>query len=118
MLRRRLEGERIDRVVTTMETEFEVASAKQRRHLAVAVPQVQDDGERVVLLRVRGEEVDQEALPAARRTQNEHVPYVVDVRVERVRRVVRSLEHRERLAAKVTAGSLARVEREQKAEIG
>src|SRR3954468_6742248 len=101
-----------------METDFEVASAKQRRHLAVAVSEVQDDGERVVLLRVRGEEVDEEALPTACRTEDEHVSHVVDMRVQRVRRVVRGLEYGERLPLKVTAPSLARVEREQKAEIG
>src|SRR3954464_617057 len=101
-----------------METDFEVASAKQRRQLAVAVSEVQDDGKRVVLLRVRGEEVDQEALPAAGGTEDQHVPYVVDMGVQRVCRVVRGFEHRERLAPKVTAGPLARVERKQKAEIG
>src|SRR4051812_38145930 len=101
-----------------MEADFEVASAKQRRQLAVAVSEVQDNGERVVLLRVRGEEVDQEALPAAGRPQDEHVPYVIHMRVQRVSGVVRGFEHRERLAPKVTAGPLARIERKQKAEIG
>ena len=117
MLRRRLEREGIDRVVPGTETDFEVASSEQRRQLAVAVAQIQDDRERVVLLRVRREEIGQEALPAAGRTQDERVPHVLDVQVERVRRVMRGFEYRECLAAKVAAGSLARVEREQEAQI-
>src|SRR6185295_9651556 len=69
MLRRRLEREGIDRVVPGTETDFEVVSSKQRRQLAVAVAQVEDDRERVVLLRMRREEIGEEALSAAGRTQ-------------------------------------------------
>src|SRR4051812_17922086 len=117
MLRRRLEREGIDRVVAGTETHFEVAASKQSRELAVAVAEVEDDRERVVLLRVRRDEIGQEALPAAGRTQNERVSHVLHVQVERVCRVMRGLEYRECLAAKVAAGPLARVEGEQEAHI-
>ena len=54
-------------------------------------------------------------LPVAPRTSV--CPTSSHVQVERVRRVMRGLEYRECLAAKVAAGSLARVEREQEAHI-
>ena len=61
--------------------------------------EIEDDGQRVVLLRVRHEEVQQEALAAARRAEHQRVADVLDVQVEGVRRVVRRLEDGERLRA-------------------
>src|ERR1700704_6943473 len=117
MLRRWLEREGIDRVVAGTETDLEVASSEQRRQLAIAVAEIKYDRERVVLLRVRRQEIGQEAFSAAGCTQNERVPHVLHVQVERVRRVMRGLEYRECLAAKVTAGSLARGGRGQEGKI-
>src|ERR1700704_1067134 len=117
MLRRWLEREGIDRVVAGTETDLEVASSEQRRQLAIAVAEIKYDRERVVLLRVRRQEIGQEAFSATGYTQNERVPHVLHVQVERVRRVMRGLEYRECLAAEVAAGTLARVEREQEAHV-
>src|SRR5262249_52590649 len=112
-----LERKRVDRVSSTAQAQFEVVPSEQRRQLAVAAAQIEDDGERVVLLRVRREEVDEEALPAAGRPQHEGVSDVFDVEIEGVGRVMWRLEYRERIAAKVTADALAGVEREQEAQI-
>ena len=61
-----LQRERVDADVALSQAELHVAAVKERRQLPVAVPQVQDDRERVVLLGVRDQEVQKEALAAAR----------------------------------------------------
>src|SRR5262249_41729013 len=117
MLGGRLERERIDRVVAAAQADFEVAPSKQRRQLAVAVAKIQDDGERVVLLRMRGQEVDEKAFATTRRAQDERVPDVFDMEIKGVGRVVGRFEYGERLSTKVTAGALARVEGKEEAQI-
>ena len=99
MLGRRLERERVDRHVSVPQADLQIAAAEERGQLPVAVAEIEDDGERVVLLRVRHQEVQQEALAAAGGAQDERVPDVLDVQVEGVRRLVRRLEHRQRLLA-------------------
>src|SRR5262249_49558835 len=84
---------------------------------AVAVAEIQDNGERVVLLRMRGQKVDEKTLAAAGRAQHERVPDVFDVEIERVGRMVRRLEDGERLSTKMAAGALAGIQSEQEAEI-
>ena len=80
---RRVQVERIDGDALLPKAELQVAALEQRGQLAVAVPEVEHDGERVVLLQVRDEEVQQEALAAARRAQHQRVPHVVDMQVVR-----------------------------------
>ena len=46
VLRRRLERERVDRDAVLPKAELEIAPAEQRRQLPVAVPEVEDDGQR------------------------------------------------------------------------
>ena len=117
MLRRRLERERVDRHLLVPQAEFEVAPSQQRGQLSVAVAEIEDDGQRLVLLRVRDEEVQEKALAAARGAQHQRVPDVLDVQVERVRRLVRRLEDGQRLALEVGAHAFALIEREQEAQI-
>ena len=78
---------------------------------------VEDDGLRRVLLGVRDQEVQQKALAAARRAKHEGVADVLNVEVERVRRPVGRLEHRERLPSQVRAHRVAVIQREQEAQI-
>ena len=115
---RGFERKRIDRQLLMPEADFEVAAAQQRGELSVAVPEIKDHGERLVLLRVRDDEVQQEALAAAGRAQDQRVPDVLDVQVEGVRRVVRRLEDRQSLSLKVRVDSLALIECEDKAQVG
>ena len=108
VLGRRLQRERVDRDVVLPKTELQVAAAEQRRELPVAVPEIEDDRERVVLLRVRDQEVEQEALAAAGGTEDQRVADVLDVQVEGVRRVMRRLEDRERLPPQMRADARRR----------
>ena len=64
----------------------------ERRELPIAVAEIEDDRQRVVLLRVRDQEVEQEALAAAGGAEDERVADVLDVQIEAVRRLVRRLE--------------------------
>ena len=79
MVGRRLERKGINRVVVAAEADLEVATSEQRRQLPVAVPEIQDHREGVVLLGMRREEVDEEALAAACRSEHERVSDVFDV---------------------------------------
>ena len=76
------------RDVLVPQPELEIAAVEERRELPIAVAEVEDDRQRVVLLGVRHQEVQQEALAAAGRAEHERVPDVVDVQVEVVRRLV------------------------------
>ena len=80
------------------QTELEVAATQEPGQLAVAVAEVEDHRERVVLLRVGQQEVEQEALAAAGGAEDEGVADVADVEIEVVRRLVPGLEDRERMA--------------------
>src|SRR5438067_646020 len=115
MFWRRLEGKWIDSNVGIPKAHFQIAPLQQRRELPIAVTQIQDHGQRVVLLGVRRQEVDEEALAAAGRAQHERMADVLHVQVERVRRVMRRFEDRERLTLKVRADALSLIEREEKA---
>ena len=79
--------------------------------------EIEDDGQRLVLLRVGHQEVEQEALAAAGGAEHQRVPDVLDVEVEGVRRVMRRLEDGQGFAPEVRADALAAVQREQEAEV-
>ena len=81
-----LEGKGVDRDVVLPQADFEIFPAEQRRQLAVAVTDVEDDGLRRVLLGVRNQEVQQKALATSRRSKDESVADVLNVKVESVRR--------------------------------
>src|SRR5262245_18220017 len=100
------------------QAKFQVAPTEERRKLPVAVSDVEHHRLRGVLLRVRDEEVEREALAAACRAEDQRVADVLHVEVERVRRSMRRLEYCQRFLAQVGAHGVAVVEREQEAEIG
>ena len=83
------------------EPERQVAPPEQRGELPVAVPEVEDERRRVVLLRVRYQEVQEEALAAAGRAEDERVSDVLNVDAPMKRRVVFGLEHGERLTSEL-----------------
>ena len=117
VLRCRFEREWIDPNVALPETELEIAAFEQRRELSIAVAKVEDDGQRVVLLRVHHQEVQQEALAAAGGAEHEGVADVLHVQIEVIRCLVARLEDGERLGVQMGAARLAAIEREQKAQI-
>src|SRR5207247_2654306 len=92
VLGRGIEAERIDTHVLLTQAELHVPSMKKCRQLAVAVAKIQYHAERVVLLRVRHKEVQEEALPAPGGTQGKGVPDILDVQVIGERCLMRRLE--------------------------
>ena len=54
--------ERVDRDALLAEAELKVPALEQPGELSVAVTEIEDDGERVVLLQVRDEDIEKEAL--------------------------------------------------------
>ena len=66
---------------------------------------------------MRDQEVQQEALAAARGAEHQRVADVLHVQIESVGRPVRRLEHRQRLLSKVRADGVAVIEREQEAQV-
>ena len=68
---------------------FQVTAFQQCRQLPVAVTQIEDHGERVVLLQMGDQEVQKEALAAARGAEHERVAHVLDMQVVASRDVSR-----------------------------
>ena len=66
---------------------------------------------------MRDQEVQQEALAAARRPEHERVADVLDVQVEGIRRLVGVSNDGERLPPQMRTDRLAVVEREQEAQV-
>src|SRR5262245_61714928 len=87
--------ERVNANVLLPQPKFDVATVKERSELPVPVTEIQYHREWVVLLRVRDQEVQKEALAAAGCAEHECVAHVLDVQVVGERRVVRRLEGRQ-----------------------
>src|SRR3954468_23383482 len=68
MLRCRVERERIDADVRIAEADLQIAASQQGREFPIAVAEIEDDRERVVLLRMGRQKIHEEALAAARGT--------------------------------------------------
>src|SRR5438045_2544109 len=93
------------------------AAAQLSRELLVTAAQIEDDGDRVIFLNVRQDEVQQEGLPRPRGALDKDVAHVVMVEVPEIRRVVLGFEHGEMFRpAKVCAPSFSSLEREEKAQ--
>ncbi len=106
VLWRRLERERIDRQAVLAEPELEIAPVEERGQLPVAVAEIEDDRERVVLLRMHRQEVEQEALAAPGRAEHEGVANVLDVQMEMIGGVVTRFERGEGFRPEKRAGGL------------
>ena len=118
VLRRRLEDEWVDREVALSKPDFQVAAFQQRREFSVAVPEIEDDRQRLVLLRVGDEEVQEEALAAAGRAEHKRMADILDMEIEGVRRLMARFKDRQRLVSKMRTDRLPSVEREEEAQIG
>src|SRR5688500_14146725 len=117
MLGRRFERERIARDTVLPEPKLQVASAEQRRHLPIAVPDVAHDCLRRGLLRVRNQEVQETAFTAAGRAEYQRVTDVLHVKVEGVRRAMRRLEDGQGFLSKVRTHGVAVIERKQETQV-
>ena len=118
VLRRRWQGERIDGDVGVTKPDLEIAAPEQRREFSVAMTQIEDDRERVVLLSMGHEEVDEEALPSARGAQHQRLADILGVQVERIRDVMGRFKDGQRLSTQVRTDACSRIDREQEAQVG
>src|SRR3954454_15270873 len=89
---RGIQREWVDLDAASTEPQLQVATLKQRGQLSEALPEIEDHRHRVVLLRMRHQKVQQEALAAARCAQDKAVADVVDVKGEVKRRAVARLK--------------------------
>src|SRR5262245_61454579 len=117
MLRRRLQCKRIDGDPLLAQSQLDVAAVQQRGELPVAVTEIEHDGERVELLSVRDQKVQQETLAAAGGPENEGVTDVLNMEVVLERRSVGRLQDRDRIG-KQGRSRTAVVYSEKEAEIG
>ena len=104
--------------LSTVDPDLEVGAAEELRDPPEAAPQVEEERVGAVLLGVRGEEVEEEALPGAGLPEDERVRDVLGVEVEVVERAVLGLEERQVLVAQVRVPGLALREREDEGEVG
>ena len=96
------------RTACCRQAQLDVAASQECCQLSVAAAEVEDDGERVVLLGVRDEEVQEEALAASRRAEHQRVPDVLMVQVvvegHAVGRLERGQRARQRARARRALG--------------
>ena len=78
---------------------FQVGAAEERGEFAIAMAEVENGRDRVVLLSLRDKKVDQEAFATSCSAQDQRVPNVLDVEVECVGYMVRRFEDGKRFAA-------------------
>ena len=105
-------------ILVRLDPDLEVGAAEELRDAPEAAPEVEEEGVGAVLLGVRGEEVEEEALPGAGLPEDERVGDVLGVEVEVVERLVLGLEEGQVLVAQVSVPGLALREREDEGEVG
>src|ERR1700730_15828549 len=113
----RVERKGVDGHVALTQPDLQVAALQERRKLSVAVSEIENDRQGVVLLRVRDQEVDEKALPGSGGAQDQRVTDVLHVQVERVRRLVRRLKDGQRVLTEMGADPIALIEGEQKTKV-
>src|SRR6266576_1757816 len=109
------EAEGIDREIPMRQADAPHAAAQPGGEFLVAAAQIEDDGDGVVFLDVRQNEIQEERLPRPRGALDKDVAHVVMVEVPEIRRVVLGLKDGEMFRpAKVCAPSFSSLEREEK----
>src|SRR5581483_2787478 len=117
MLLRRAEGKRVDRERLLLDADGEIATAKEPGEALVPTTEVEDHGERLVLLCVGQQEVQKERLPASGGPEEKRMRHVLVVKVQVVRRPVLGLEDGQVLAIQVRVAYRAGFRREDEREI-
>jgi hypothetical protein len=98
VLGRRRERERVDPRLGIRNAQAERPAAEQRGELLEAGTQIEDEGDRVVLLRVRQQEVQEKRLPGAGGTEDQRVTDVFMMEAPLVWRVLFGAECRQAVA--------------------
>ena len=96
----------------------QVRSAKQPRETFETSSKVKNESEGIVFLEIRKQKIQEKGLAAAGAPENHGVGDVVIVKIHKIRRAVVGFEHREVLLAELVVARFARVQREQKRQVG
>src|SRR5579863_9860518 len=110
--------EGVDGEVPSFLTHIEIRALKYRRKRLEAAADIEDEGQRLVLLRVLQQKNAKIGLSTTAHPENKGVGNVAGVQVEIVGRAVVGFEHSQVLRAEMRVRLLARKDRKQKRQIG
>ena len=96
----------------------QVRAAKQPRETLETSPKVKNESEGIVFLEIRNQEIQEKGLAAAGAPENHGVGDVAIVKIHKIRRAVIGFEHSEILLAELEVARFARVQGEQKRQVG
>ena len=114
----RRQRKRIDGEVPRLLADVEIRSAEDRRQRLEAAADIEDVGQRRVLLCVLEKKVAEIRFATARSAQNECVRHFAVVQIQEVGRAVVGFKHRQIFRAEVRVRLLARQDGEQKRQVG
>src|SRR5580692_4901707 len=108
----------VDGEVPRFLTHIEIRALEYRRKRLEAAADIEDEGQRLVLLRVLQQKIAEIRLATACHSENQRMGNVAGVQVEEVRRAVVCFEHRPVLRAEMLVRLLAGKDRKQKRQVG
>ena len=97
--------ERIDGEVARLLAGVQVRAAEDRRKRLEAAADIEDEGQRRVLLRILQQKIRQIRLPTTRHPEDQRVGNLAVMQVQKVRRAVVGFEHGQVLRAEMTRSS-------------
>ena len=115
---RERQTERVDRKSASLDSDRQIAAFEEPGQALVAAAQVEDERARLVLLKVRQQEVEEETLPAARGSENEGMRVVLVVEVEKIGSARLALKDRQVLGAQMGVLEVSGALRKEKAQVG
>src|SRR5271166_3021356 len=110
--------EGVDCEVPRFLTHIEIRALEYRRKRLEAAADIEDEGQRLVLLRVLQQKITEIRLATTRHPENQGVGNVAGVQVEIVGRAVVGFEHSQIFGAEMRVRLLAGKDRKQKRQIG
>ena len=114
----RLQRKRIDGEAGILQTDIEIGSAKDARQRLVAAAQIEDEGQRVVLLRGLKGSGERETFARASSAEQQRVRHVAAMQIQVVRRAVRRFEHGEIFPLQMRVPLRTGIDREQERQVG
>src|SRR5207249_11876697 len=111
------QAEGVDRERPLLEADWQIGAAKEQGDVFVAAAKVKDAGDRLVLLQVCQEEIQQKTFAAARRAEDGGVSDVLVVEIEKVRRADLCFEDRQVFRSDVRVLALTCIQRVRKRQI-
>ena len=112
------QGEWIDGEIPRFLADVQVRAAEDRRKRLEAAADIEDEGQRLVLLRVLQQEIAEVRLAAPGHPENQRVGNFAVMQVQKVRRAVVGFKHGQVLRAEMRVRLLAGKDRKQKRQVG